>query len=107
MTSLCPVSHCTGVAHLKCLSQHFLDHSSQGQVTTSEILPRGGTCPSCSEYVLWGAVIRASYRRRTGGKVVAPELEEEEEIRDDNVVEDACETPARKPTKVCLYNESV
>ncbi|KLO07825.1 hypothetical protein SCHPADRAFT_631328 [Schizopora paradoxa] len=98
-TSLCPVSHCTGVAHLKCLSKHFLNDSAQDRITTSDIIPRGGTCPSCSEYVLWGAVIKASYRRRTGGKFVAPDLEDEEDIKDDNVAEDDCNSPIRKPTK--------
>ncbi len=101
-TSLCPTSRCTGVAHLICLSKLFLNSPDHGGLTTSEVIPRGGACPSCSEYVLWGAVIKGSYRRRTGGKSgnnVLPELdEEEEEIKDDNVVEDDCETPV----KVCI-----
>jgi len=47
------------VSHLTCLSQDFLTDSSG----TSEIIPRGGHCRSCHNYVLWGDVVRGCYRR--------------------------------------------
>ena len=43
------------------------------------MIPRGGTCKSCEEYLLWGDVVRASYRRYTGGTVILAEEPDEEE----------------------------
>ena len=47
------------VSHLTCLSQDFLKESSG----TTEIIPRGGHCKSCHNYILWGDVVRGCYRR--------------------------------------------
>jgi structure-specific endonuclease subunit SLX1 len=47
------------VSHLTCLSQDFLKQSSG----TTEIIPRGGHCKSCHNYILWGDVVRGCYRR--------------------------------------------
>lgn len=30
------------------------------------MIPRGGACPSCGEWTLWGDLIRGCYRRKTG-----------------------------------------
>lgn len=57
---LCPNQSCTAVAHTLCLSEYFL---SSEQKTTSAFIPRGGHCPVCEIYTLWGDVIRGSYRR--------------------------------------------
>ena len=55
------------------------------------MLPRGGECPSCTEYVLWGDVIRACYRQYTGRRGedvnVAAGIEEEAEIHDEQLVD--------------------
>ncbi|KAF5388783.1 hypothetical protein D9757_005670 [Collybiopsis confluens] len=45
----------------------------------SPMIPRGGSCPSCSNYVLWGDVVKGCYRRAAGG---ALSVEEEEELLD-------------------------
>jgi structure-specific endonuclease subunit SLX1 len=72
--------HCTSTAHLSCLAREFLSDAE----TPHEMIPRGGRCPSCREYVLWGDVIRGCYRRYAGGTAVEPdpdpELQEEAEI---------------------------
>ncbi|KAJ4000609.1 hypothetical protein F5050DRAFT_1803950 [Lentinula boryana] len=72
--ALCPQHACNGTAHLLCLSQHFLN-----QGPSDLMVPRGGDCPSCSSFVLWGDVIKGCYRRATGGAV---SVEEEEETLD-------------------------
>jgi structure-specific endonuclease subunit SLX1 len=59
VTALCPSSCCVAVSHLTCLSQDFLKESSG----TTEIIPRGGHCKSCHNYILWGDVVRGCYRR--------------------------------------------
>ncbi|KAE9408580.1 hypothetical protein BT96DRAFT_985461 [Gymnopus androsaceus JB14] len=45
----------------------------------SPLIPRGGSCPSCSNYVLWGDVVKGCYRRSAGGAV---SVEEDEEALD-------------------------
>ena len=64
-TSLCPSLHCTSVTHLSCLSQYFLQSQAikRPKQNISELIPRGGDCKSCGNYILWGDVIRGSYRR--------------------------------------------
>ncbi|KIL68887.1 hypothetical protein M378DRAFT_29626, partial [Amanita muscaria Koide BX008] len=57
---LCPNQSCTAVSHTLCLSEYFL---SSEQKTTSAFIPRGGHCPVCEIYTLWGDVIRGSHRR--------------------------------------------
>ena len=37
------------------------------------MIPRGGTCKRCNEYVLWGDIVRGCYRRRTGDRGTAIE----------------------------------
>lgn len=75
--ALCPSSSssCRAVTHLRCLAQDFL-HSQPAKSSTIDIshtlVPRGGNCRSCHEYILWGDVIRGCYRRQKGG-VVQPE----------------------------------
>ncbi|KIK68866.1 hypothetical protein GYMLUDRAFT_67571 [Collybiopsis luxurians FD-317 M1] len=73
--ALCPHHTCTATAHLLCLSQHFL---LQGGPDLP-LVPRGGSCPTCSNYVLWGDVVKGCYRRASGGAV---SVEEEEEALD-------------------------
>lgn len=68
-TALCPQPACTAVSHLACLSTHFL--AEQASATT--IVPRGGHCVSCRNYILWGDVVRGSYRRMAGDAVCEPE----------------------------------
>lgn len=75
------------VSHLTCLSAKFLTQ----EPSDSALLPRGGTCGSCGTYVLWGDVIRGSYRRYQGGAAID---EDEEEERSENT---ASPEPARKP----------
>lgn len=64
--ALCPAHDCIAYSHLTCLAPTFL---SQARPVTSELsmIPRGGTCSQCLEYVLWGDIVRGCYRRRTGG----------------------------------------
>lgn len=75
MFALCPSEttnpeECTATFHLPCLATHFLTHEStatttnSGTTTTRPILPKSGTCPSCTAPIEWGAVIRGCYARR-------------------------------------------
>ncbi|KAI9060064.1 hypothetical protein FKP32DRAFT_1656902 [Trametes sanguinea] len=77
--ALCPTNACQAVSHLRCLSGHFL--SSQPS-TSSDIIPRGGTCTACHSYILWGDVIRGCYRRHKGGVVPENEPEAPEDRED-------------------------
>ncbi|EAU91572.1 hypothetical protein CC1G_02061 [Coprinopsis cinerea okayama7 len=67
--ALCPHGSCKSVSHIECLSSSFLAASSQSSSSntySSTLLPRGGNCPSCGAYTLWGDIIRACDRRSTG-----------------------------------------
>lgn len=91
--ALCPSSttECLSVSHLACLSKDFLANSSSPSSNTNDgapLIPRGGECRSCHEYILWGDVIRGCYRRLKGG-VVEPEEELEDEDEDEADVESA------------------
>ena len=87
---MCPSTRkdCRAVAHISCLAKDFLQNSTPGSssspATKSELIPRGGECRSCHEYVLWGDVIRGCYRRAKGGVV---EPDEEDADDDENVSE--------------------
>ncbi|KAI0059978.1 hypothetical protein BV25DRAFT_1808303 [Artomyces pyxidatus] len=65
--ALCPSSGCTAVSHLSCLSGHFLS----GSTAETTLVPRGGECPVCRTYVLWGDVIKGCYRRHSGKAVLS------------------------------------
>ncbi|KAJ7072526.1 hypothetical protein C8F01DRAFT_250575 [Mycena amicta] len=71
-TVLCPAAACSAVAHITCLSHKFLAAQAHAS-TSSNVLPRGGNCSACGTYVLWGDIVRGSFRRAAGG--VPPELE--------------------------------
>ncbi|KAF8516045.1 hypothetical protein JB92DRAFT_2716263, partial [Gautieria morchelliformis] len=62
--ALCPTSGCIAYSHLSCLADAFLAPSRGPSVPS--LIPRGGTCKSCDNYVLWGDIIRGCFRRRTG-----------------------------------------
>ncbi|KAJ3810395.1 hypothetical protein EV368DRAFT_46500, partial [Lentinula lateritia] len=76
--ALCPHNSCNGTAHLLCLSQHFIFQSPGGNCNSSDtpMIPRGGNCPSCFDFVLWGDVVKGCYRRSAGGAVSVEEDEE-------------------------------
>ncbi|KIP10803.1 hypothetical protein PHLGIDRAFT_65067, partial [Phlebiopsis gigantea 11061_1 CR5-6] len=56
-TALCPAPACTSLAHLACLAKHFILASAASESIPS-LIPRGGPCPSCRTYILWGDVVR-------------------------------------------------
>ncbi|KAI0332172.1 hypothetical protein GY45DRAFT_1247211 [Cubamyces sp. BRFM 1775] len=86
-TALCPANGCRAVSHLSCLSRRFLELQPS---SSSDIIPRGGTCVDCQTYVLWGDIIRGCYRRHKGG--ATPEDEPEEVNDPDDVMsEPSCE----------------
>ncbi|KZP21305.1 hypothetical protein FIBSPDRAFT_740815, partial [Athelia psychrophila] len=66
ITTLCTTSGCSDVSHLVCLSKHFLAIEAQDTGHTS-MIPRGGNCKGCQQFVLWGDLIRGCYRREKGG----------------------------------------
>ncbi|ESK91029.1 giy-yig catalytic domain containing protein [Moniliophthora roreri MCA 2997] len=76
--SLCPQSSCTSISHLRCLSQAFLSQL-QGASMEAPMLPRGGTCPGCSTYVLWGDIVKGLYRRAAGDFSAVTEEDSDEE----------------------------
>ncbi|VDB87173.1 unnamed protein product [Peniophora sp. CBMAI 1063] len=72
-TALCTNERCTAVSHLSCLGRHF-SAQDPGHVG---IVPRGGDCPGCGDYLLWGDLVRGCYRRHAGG-TAKPESEADE-----------------------------
>ncbi|KAF8198002.1 hypothetical protein BJ912DRAFT_1039597 [Pholiota molesta] len=58
-TALCPSTGCFATSHLACLGQRFLKE----ETVTKNLIPRGGNCPSCGTYTLWGDIVRGCYRR--------------------------------------------
>ncbi|XP_052543647.1 structure-specific endonuclease subunit SLX1-like isoform X2 [Tympanuchus pallidicinctus] len=50
-TLRCPRPPCPARCHARCLAPHFLGAEPK------ELLPLGGTCPSCQQEVLWGELI--------------------------------------------------
>ncbi|KAI0786976.1 hypothetical protein C8Q75DRAFT_255636 [Abortiporus biennis] len=78
--ALCPTTTCTSVAHLDCLASHFLaaPGPSSTDASKSELIPRGGCCPSCHTYILWGDVIRGCYRRHQGDAIALDDVEDED-----------------------------
>ncbi|KDQ09537.1 hypothetical protein BOTBODRAFT_524952 [Botryobasidium botryosum FD-172 SS1] len=79
-TTLCTHTNCTAVSHTSCLARDFLSSSPPDERT---VVPRGGNCRACKEYVLWGDIIRGCYRRRNQGAGKA--LEEEPETNEASV----------------------
>ncbi|KAF7315275.1 Structure-specific endonuclease subunit SLX1 [Mycena indigotica] len=98
-TALCPVSGCSSIAHLTCLSQKFLTKAS----TSSGILPRGGNCVGCGTYVLWGNIVHGSFRR--AGMVADPEGDEDALFLSDSD-EDQEPTKSRSKRRVKPANVS-
>ncbi|EJD51950.1 hypothetical protein AURDEDRAFT_181521 [Auricularia subglabra TFB-10046 SS5] len=77
--ALCPGKSCTSISHLSCLANEFMSAElSRAPESTRSILPRGGDCPGCSQYVLWGDIVKGCYRRRVG-KAVAADADAEAE----------------------------
>ncbi|PPQ93680.1 hypothetical protein CVT25_012739 [Psilocybe cyanescens] len=96
-SGLCPFSTCEAVSHLDCLSHHFI--KEQPEVTT--MVPRGGHCVSCSNYILWGDIVRGCYRRLPPAD---PSGEHPDVVTDDVFVsdddsEDQIKTPKAKRKK--------
>ncbi|KAI0032056.1 hypothetical protein K488DRAFT_50747 [Vararia minispora EC-137] len=79
-STLCPTPGCTATAHLACLGHHFLSL----QPSSTGLVPRGGECPRCQSYILWGDIARGSCRRHAGG-VAAHELDNDDQSDVDEV----------------------
>ncbi|PIL28766.1 hypothetical protein GSI_08810 [Ganoderma sinense ZZ0214-1] len=65
--------------HLRKASSIFVpdrDLREASSSSSSDIIPRGGHCASCNDYILWGDLVRGCYRRREGG--VTPEVEQDD-----------------------------
>jgi structure-specific endonuclease subunit SLX1 len=50
----------------------------------SSIIPRGGQCPSCESYILWGDIVRGIYRRRVAQDPAA--YSSDEEVQDEGYI---------------------
>lgn len=95
-TLLCPHDDCLSISHVRCLSTQFLASSNSASANSdvafisaptasskapspsvyihqSTLIPRGGNCPSCTKYTLWGDLVRGSYRRVLGAAVELPD----------------------------------
>ncbi|KAK4053214.1 Slx4p interacting protein [Microbotryomycetes sp. JL221] len=55
--------NCQATFHLPCLANHF-SSTSDNVNEEDTMLPRTGSCPSCSTELHWQDLIRGSYRRR-------------------------------------------
>lgn len=103
--ALCPSSGaCTAVAHLACLSRHFLAHEAAAAPASASLtasggarasataqpqpplLPDQGACPTCSTPLRWGDIVRGCYRRKAneadGGAARAKRRRREVRLRD-------------------------
>ncbi|KAK7045732.1 Slx4p interacting protein [Paramarasmius palmivorus] len=66
------------------------------------MIPRGGTCPGCSTYVLWGDIVKGLYRRAADGVSAATEEEEVDEANGQMFVsdtDDGVTSPGTSPKK--------
>ncbi|KAF6760081.1 hypothetical protein DFP72DRAFT_883120, partial [Ephemerocybe angulata] len=75
-TLLCPHDDCLSISHVRCLSTQFLASKAPSPPVythQSTLIPRGGNCPSCTKYTLWGDLVRGSYRRVLGAAVELPD----------------------------------
>ncbi|KAG5352191.1 hypothetical protein C0989_003272 [Termitomyces sp. Mn162] len=77
-TALCPNPSCTATSHITCLSRTFLASDS----SSTALVPRGGKCPSCNTYTLWGDIIRGSYRRLAGKTSIEIDDDDDDEEED-------------------------
>ncbi|KAL1680464.1 hypothetical protein EV122DRAFT_207669 [Schizophyllum commune] len=97
-TTLCPTTGCMSTAHLVCLSQEWLAAEPDNQ----GLIPRGGHCRECKSYVLYGDIIRGSYRRAAGKAVVLEDDDEDgngqEEVEEDISEEDG-DLPVAGPSR--------
>ncbi|KAL1710386.1 hypothetical protein EV121DRAFT_192957 [Schizophyllum commune] len=96
-TTLCPTTGCMSTAHLMCLSQEWLAAEPDNQ----GLIPRGGHCRECKSYVLYGDIIRGSYRRAMGKAVVLEDDEDgngQEEVEEDISKEDG-DLPVAGPSR--------
>ncbi|KAL5514722.1 hypothetical protein ACEPAG_2038 [Sanghuangporus baumii] len=82
--ALCPAPACKGTAHLLCLARKFLSEDVDGR-GTPKLIPRGGECPTCLRYVLWGDIIRGCYRRWGGKRKDVNIRDEVEDVNDEGV----------------------
>ncbi|KAI4517049.1 hypothetical protein K525DRAFT_290238 [Schizophyllum commune Loenen D] len=96
-TTLCPNTGCMSTAHLMCLSQDWLAAEPDNQ----GLIPRGGHCRECKSYVLYGDIIRGSYRRAAGKAVVLEDDDEDgngQEEEEEDISEDDGELPVAGPS---------
>lgn len=92
-TCLCPTPECMTVYHMICLSRHFLDDD------TENMIPRGGHCTSCRNYILWGDIVRGSYRRDArGGIPQSADDEQDEANTSESDLEECPSVPDRPST---------
>eukprot|EP00815_Leptocylindrus_aporus_P004874 CAMPEP_0116071360 /NCGR_PEP_ID=MMETSP0322-20121206/13705_1 /TAXON_ID=163516 /ORGANISM="Leptocylindrus danicus var. apora, Strain B651" /LENGTH=238 /DNA_ID=CAMNT_0003559637 /DNA_START=750 /DNA_END=1469 /DNA_ORIENTATION=+ len=55
--------HCSTMFHIDCLAKKFLGNSSE------ELVPAGGTCPSCGEIIIWSRALVDMHFNFAAGKV--------------------------------------
>lgn len=75
--TVCPQPSCGSVAHLSCLSSHFLKHERTNQGIHGEdddlilsIVPIEGHCPGCDEKLKWVDIVKEVTLRMRGQKEV-------------------------------------
>lgn len=54
----CPLKGCRMRCHVVCLAKHWLRDEPD------ELMPTGGACPGCSEFLTWGNVVADRQRRK-------------------------------------------
>ncbi|KAF9039541.1 hypothetical protein BDZ89DRAFT_384828 [Hymenopellis radicata] len=86
--AVCP--DCGMSAHLPCLSARFLG-------SVERMIPRGGKCPGCAKYILWGDIVKGIFSRVGTTQVMDDDDQEDGlDMEDDDGVEDETQTT---PTK--------
>ncbi|KAG9045538.1 Slx4p interacting protein [Tulasnella sp. UAMH 9824] len=89
---------------------HRSRSSSPHRIHMNNMIPRGGACPSCGEWTLWGDLIRGCYRRKTGAvNAVAREAQElsdkESVAAEENTDEEGTEDLEAAMNNLNLANE--
>lgn len=103
LTILCVHDSCALVSHLQCLASDFLSNPSASLSSSPgpALIPRGGDCPSCHKWTLWGDLIRGCYRRKKGAlNAVEAEAREMSEETGDSEDESEREPDSEAPAEV-------
>lgn len=97
MILVCPNQDCNATSHLSCLAQGFL----QSDEEVGTLVPRNGSCPSCSSSLRWIELVR-DLSMRTRGQAELEKLFREKSKRKPKDAMAEGQTPATAPTEAAF-----